>query len=365
MEKVRWGILSAANIARKNWKAIRNSGNGTVVAVAARDVAKANQFIAECEASAPMANAVRAMGSYQELIAAKDVDALYIPLPTGSRAEWVIRAALAGKHVVCEKPCANNLEEMRRIVEACRANKVQFMDGVMFMHSQRLEAMRGVIDSGRIGAVKRVSSAFSFLGDAEFFRSNIRMHSALEPYGCLGDLGWYDIRLALWTMKEQLPERVSGRILAEAGAKNSPAPVPTEFSGELFFKGGVSSSFYCSFSSATEQWAIITGTEGLITLPDFVLPEFGNEVGFDVSNLAMEVTGCDFNMGANRRRVSAPEYSNSHASSQETNLFRNFAAAVQSGKLNEDWPRLAMNTQKVMEALSRSAKEGQLVTLRS
>src|SRR4051812_24006554 len=104
--KLRWGILSTAQIARKNWSAIHHSGNGTVVAVASRDVARSRNFIAECQAHAPMQATPRALGSYEELLAAKDVDAVYIPLPTGLRKEWVLRAAAAGKHIVCEKPCA-------------------------------------------------------------------------------------------------------------------------------------------------------------------------------------------------------------------------------------------------------------------
>jgi predicted dehydrogenase len=246
---------------------------------------------------------------------------------------------------------------MRKMLEVCRANKVQFMDGVMFMHSRRLDAIRAELELKTIGDVKRITSAFSFHGDKEFFRSNIRMNSALEPYGCLGDLGWYDIRFTLWAMKEQLPERVSGRILAEGGAKGSPGKVPVDFSGEMFFKNDVTASFYCSFSATTEQWGIITGTKGLITLQDFVLPHFGEEIGFEISNQDMRVSGCDFNMEPRARTVIVPEYSNSDETSQETNLFRDFGAAVQSGKLNKDWPEIALKTQTVMEALLKSARD--------
>ena len=87
--KLRWGILSTAHIARKNWKAIQLSGNGTVVAVASRDVRRARQFIDELQADAPMEAVPRAIGSYGEMLAAGDVDAVYIPLPTGLRKEWV------------------------------------------------------------------------------------------------------------------------------------------------------------------------------------------------------------------------------------------------------------------------------------
>src|SRR5687767_14350958 len=148
--KLRWGILSTANIARKNWKAIRNSGNGTVIAVASRDRARAQQFINECQAHTPMANEVKAFASYDELLASSEVDAVYIPLPTGLRKEWVLRAAAAGKHVLCEKPCAVNLADLREMTEACRRHRVQFMDGVMFMHSMRLTQILDAIKQDRI-----------------------------------------------------------------------------------------------------------------------------------------------------------------------------------------------------------------------
>src|SRR5262249_18689447 len=99
----RWGVLGTANIARKNWKAIRNAGNSAVVAVASRDAGRARRFIDECQAEAPLAPAPVACGSYGELLARPDIDAVYIPLPTGVRKEWVMRAAAAGKHVLCEK----------------------------------------------------------------------------------------------------------------------------------------------------------------------------------------------------------------------------------------------------------------------
>ena len=83
--KLRWGILGAANIARKNWDAIRNSGNGAIVAVASRNEAKAQSFIDECQSEVPFGEAPRAIGGYDEMIAADDLDAIYIPLPTGMR----------------------------------------------------------------------------------------------------------------------------------------------------------------------------------------------------------------------------------------------------------------------------------------
>src|SRR4051794_35211172 len=114
----RWGILSTANIARKNWQAIRDAGNASLVAVASRDVAKSRQFVAECQEDAPHAQVPEALGSYEELISRRDIDAIYIPLPTGMRKEWVVRAADAGKHVLVEKPVGTNAEDVRQMITA-------------------------------------------------------------------------------------------------------------------------------------------------------------------------------------------------------------------------------------------------------
>jgi predicted dehydrogenase len=348
MSKLRFGFIGAAGIARKNWKAVRNTANATVAAVASRDLERARQFIADGQADAPMDEPPRPFGSYAEMVVSDTIDAVYIPLPTGVRKEWVLRAARAGKHVVCEKPCAVTVADLEEMISTCRDNKVQFMDGVMFMHSRRLEKLRGSIDND-IGPLRRITSAFSFHGDEKFFANNIRVDTTLEPFGALGDLGWYDIRLALWTMKEKLPHSVTGRILREASG------VPTEFSGELFFDD-VSSGFFCSFDAATEQWAVLTGTSGHIMFPDFVLPYYGDESSFEIFNTELEVIRCDYNMHPRRRKIAVHELSNSHATAQETNLFRNFTAQVQSGALNNDWPQIALNTQRVMTACLESAR---------
>src|ERR1700685_3528727 len=105
MKKLRFGFLSTANIARKNWRSIHDSGNAIVAAVASRDVGRARQYIKELQAETPFETVPTALGSYEELLASKNVDAVYIPLPTGLRKEWGLRAAAAGKHVLCGKPC--------------------------------------------------------------------------------------------------------------------------------------------------------------------------------------------------------------------------------------------------------------------
>lgn len=356
---LRWGILGTANIARKNWKAIHNSGNATVVAVASRQQQRSRQFIAECQAEAPMESPPVAFGSYEELLASKRIDAVYIPLPTGLRKEWVLRAAAAGKHVVCEKPCATSVADLREMIDACHRHRVQFMDGVMFMHSLRFQAIRRVLDDPfSVGRIQRITSAFSFRAPPGFFAGNIRADSALEPHGCLGDLGWYCIRFALVALKGQLPRQVTGRILSEFGAGEGAPAVPTGFSGELLYDEGVSSGFYGSFLTHNEQWAVVSGDRGILHVADFVLPFYGKEISFYVNNMAFNAHGCEFRMEENRRSTTVAEHSNSHATAQETNLFRNFTAQVRSGQLNTEWPDIAYKTQLLMNACYDSACAG-------
>jgi predicted dehydrogenase len=342
-QHLRWGILSTANIARKNWQAIRNSGNGTIVAVASRDADNARKFIAGCQAAAPFDPPPRAIGGYEQLLAAPDVDAVYIPLPTGLRKEWIIKAAAAGKHVLSEKPSAVSAADLREILDACRKNKVQYMDGVMYMHSARLASMRATLDDGStVGRLRRVSSAFSFRAGPDFFTRNVRVSSTLEPFGCLGDLGWYNLRLSLWAANWRLPQAVTGRLIGQAGRTDSPGPVPTEFSGELLFDDGLSAAFYCSFVADLHQWAHLDGEKGNLSLDDFVNPRDGSELVYL----------------ARARRIAIPEHAGYHPTAQESRMMRAFAELALGGKPSDFWPDIALKTQQVMDACLRSALAG-------
>lgn len=355
MKKLRFGFLSTASIGRKNWKAIFHSGNSIVTAVASRDLERSRKFILECQAEATFETPPVALGNYEELLASKNVDAVYVPLPTALRKEWVVRAAKAGKHIVCEKPCAISAVDLEEMLSACRENNVQFMDGVMFMHSQRLARVRETLDDGvSVGQIKRIVSQFSFPGSEGFFRDNIRVNAALEPAGCLGDLGWYNIRFALWALNWQLPREISAQTLAQTDSS-----VPTDFSAELIFDGGVSAGLYCSFINFRQQWVNVSGTKGYLQIPDFVNPFYGSELGFEVINISQD----GHNILPNARRVSVAEHGNGHPTAQESNMFRNFANRIFSGKLNDDWPAWALKTQKVLDGCFESARRGSPVKI--
>lgn len=360
---VRWGVLGAANIFRKNWEGIRRSGNGTLVAVASRDRSRAAQFIEDCQSRVPFSPAPKAC-TYEELLANPNIDAVYIPLPTGVRKEWVIKAAKAKKHVLCEKPCAPNSHDLAEMIAACRENGVQFMDGVMFMHSDRLPLLARVLSDGTsVGKIRRMTSAFSFRAGEEFVSQNIRAQRDLEPLGCLGDLGWYNVRFFLWAMQYRMPKRVMGRMLASQPAGDAKG-VPMEFTGELFFDNDTTASFFSSFLAQNQQWVVLSGTEGFATVRDFVLPFFGGEAAFEVTQPQFEVDGCQFNMIPRHQRYAAFETSNNANNSQEVKMLRRFSEIVLSGKIDSHWPEIALKTQQVLDALVESAgNDGKPVNL--
>lgn len=358
MKKLRIGFLSTAGIGRKNWKSIFHSGNCVVSAVASRDLEKSRKFIDECQRQFKFEQLPVAFGSYEELLASDLVDAVYIPVPTALRKSLVIRAAENGKHVLCEKPCAVDSATLDEMIFACRKHRVQFMDGVMFMHSPRQAKVREILDDDKsVGAVRRISSSFTFYSGEEFFRGNIRVNGALEPAGCLGDLGWYSIRFALWTLGWRLPHTVTARILASSEALPDRPPAPVDFSAELFFDGGISFEFYCSFIAGHQQWVHVSGQKGWLYLPDFIHPNNSYEPVFEVNRQIVTVNG----------PVKCPPGVDSsvqgHATAQDALMWRNFADQIATSKLNDDWPMWSAKTQKVTDACFEAARQGRPVKL--
>jgi predicted dehydrogenase len=354
----RWGILGSAGIAQKNWQSIRNAENAELVAVASREISKSQDFINRCSSQVVHEVTPEAMGSYDELLARDDIDAIYLPLPTGLRAEWALKVAAAGKHLLSEKPCGTTVEQVEEIITACDLAGVQFMDGVMFMHSNRLNRIRKVMEDGTsIGKLRRINTQFSFCAPDEFLTENIRMHSDLEPHGCLGDLGWYTLRFILWAMKYEKPKAITGRILNSSSRSDSPRPVAVEFTGEVFFDG-VSASFYCSFLTEHQQFAHISGTKGNIRVDDFVLPYYGNRIGFLSSNASFDCDICDFRMERKETSHQVDEYASSHRNAQETNLFRTFSDLVLGGQPDPHWPMITLLTQRLLMASMESAAKG-------
>ncbi|WP_436716493.1 Gfo/Idh/MocA family oxidoreductase [Roseiconus lacunae] len=354
----RWGILSSANIARKNWKAIHLSGNGVVSGVSSRNLDRANQFIDECEQAAPFAQRPEAFGDHQALIESDQVDAVYVPLPTGLRKSWVIAAANAKKHVLIEKPIADTAEDALEMLQACRDNSVLLMDGVMFDHSKRIGNVRDAVAQGQLGDIRRIQTHFSFTGDKEFQNDNIRTDPVLERHGCLGDLGWYCIRMILWAMDFQAPAQVSGRTIRKLTRDGVDGWVPGEFSGELVFENGPTASFFCSFFSANQQTATISGETGYISLDDYVLPLYDSQTTFELHRHELEIDNCQWNF---KRRTDAHRFDEFHsgeANAQEVSMVRTFAQRVIDNDLREDLTRRGILTQQIVDACRRSDEAG-------
>ncbi|MGZ8438923.1 MAG: Gfo/Idh/MocA family protein, partial [Candidatus Limnocylindrales bacterium] len=159
MAELRWGVLSSAKIAReKVIPGIARADRCTIVAIASRDLERARAVAAQ--AGIPVAH-----GSYEALLADRDVDAVYIPLPNHLHAEWVIAAARAGKHVLCEKPLALTAADAERMIEACEAEGVRLMEAFMYRLHPSWVAVRELVASGRIGRLVAVQCWFSYYND--------------------------------------------------------------------------------------------------------------------------------------------------------------------------------------------------------
>ena len=253
--QIRWGILSTARIATKVCRAMHGAEGAEVSAVASRDAERARQWAAEHGIG-------RSYGSYEWLLEDPEIDAVYIALPPSMHAEWTIRAAEAGKHVLCEKPLAADLGEADRMADACRRHGVQLMDGVMWKHHARTAAMYGHIEHGDLGRLRRVTSAFTFCWDP-LPEGDIRLQRDLAG-GALGDLGWYCVGASLWAFGD-MPTRVwaTARYYRD---------VEVSLSGFLWFEGDRVASFDCGFDTLLRKWFEIAGTEGSLVCDDFTAP---------------------------------------------------------------------------------------------
>jgi predicted dehydrogenase len=126
----------------------------------------------------------------------------------------------------------------------------------------------------------------------------------------------------------------------------------------MFFPGGESASFFCSFRTGNQEWANVSGTHGYLHVSDFVVPFYGNEVTFETNAPVLRVRSCcDFGMESYPSRLAVHEYSNGATNAQETNMFRTFAQIVTSGQLEPRWEEQALATQRVLDALLCSARQ--------
>lgn len=332
----RWGVLGTASIARKVVRAMHQARSARPVAIASRSLEKASAFAADHGLE-------RAHGSYESLLADPEIDAVYIPLPTGLRRDWVLRAATAGKHILCEKPVAPHSVAVEEMIEACTDAGVQFMDGVMFMHHARFGVLRERLsDLGPMPTF--LDTAFTFRADPSFFESNIRGSNELEPLGAVGDLGWYCVRMALVLMGT-MPVIVRARHHEVIGG------VPVHTTGELEFEGPEGprlARFQCSFRHPLRQWVEMVGQDGTMWMHDFVIGS-PTEAAIEVETESTLTEGDAAHVRRSERLLVTD-------SIQEVEMVERFSRiAAGHEPVDPQWPRWALETQKVIDAIMSSA----------
>ncbi|OKP98563.1 Gfo/Idh/MocA family protein [Paenibacillus sp. P46E] len=252
-QKLRWGIMGCAQIATGSvMPAIQESETGVIQAVASRGLDKSSAVAKEF-------GVPQAYGSYEELLADPNVDAVYIPLPNHLHREWAIRAAEAGKHVLCEKPIALNSREAAEMVEACRKAGVHLAEAYMYRHHPRIAEVRQIIASGEIGELRSIRGTFTY-NDAED-TSNIRFKSAWGG-GSLYDVGCYPLTAARLLFGSE-PEAVTVQAIFSPEHDH----VDMMASGLVEFPGGVSLIFDCGMWAYNRQLLEVLGTEGRIEIP--------------------------------------------------------------------------------------------------
>lgn len=339
---LRLGILGCANIARQFARDVAPSAMVRLAAVASRKAETAAAFAADTGIG-------RHFGSYEDLLADDQIDAVYIPLPNSLHAAWAIRAAQCGKHILCEKPLALNLAEAQAMFEAARRHGVMLLEAYPYQFQPQTAAMLDLLRKAAIGEVRSVQALFGFpmLGGNQ----NIRMQPALGG-GALLDAGSYPLSLIRMVMGEA-PQRV------RADASWASTGVDISMSGTLFYADGRRAQFACAMNVANQRRAIIAGAQGTIET-EFLnhtsdVPA-GDEYGYLPSQLRVR------RGGANTipfEDIRTPTGSGFRFAAEA------FARAVSEGDngLIDQHARLSLDTAATLEALALSAREDRTVGL--
>lgn len=250
---VRWGVLSVANIAIKRIiPALVATGSEQLVAVGSRDPQRARELLAHHPE-------LKIYGDYESLIADPDVEVVYNPLPNSLHSEWTIRALLAGKHVLCEKPLAVSTGEGALMIEAAHSQGKLLMEAFMYrFHPQTIWALEQ-IKSGRLGAVKLVRASFAFNILLPPRPNDIRLQAHLAG-GSLMDVGCYAVNFCR-AVYGCPPVAVAARVYAE-----NPGAVEHTTTAVLDFGDGRFGQIDSSFALPTRQVAEVVGELGTLTI---------------------------------------------------------------------------------------------------
>jgi predicted dehydrogenase len=246
-----WGILGAGFVTtRATLPALQRARNGRVRALASRDRARAQMLAAQWQIA-------RIYDDYQALLADPEVDAVYIALPNHLHAHWTQQAALAGKHVLCEKPLARTATEARQMLEVCQQAHVQLMEATMYRFHPRMQRLQELLTAGAVGDPRLLHSTFSFLpGASENYR-----HSRAYGGGALLDIGCYCANALCWLQGAPPVAIQSFTTCRQAG------DIDLESSALLRFATGALGHLQCSFLAAEYQAIEIVGSQGALLAP--------------------------------------------------------------------------------------------------
>jgi D-xylose 1-dehydrogenase (NADP+, D-xylono-1,5-lactone-forming) len=246
---VRWGIISTADINRRLIPGAHASPKVDLLAVASRDKSRAEDYAREWQIE-------RAYGSYDELLADPDIEAVYVSLPNTMHAEWSINALDAGKHVLCEKPFSRHTDEVEASFDAAERNDRLLSEAFMFRHNPQTARLQELIDGGAIGTLRLVRSAFSY---SLYDTDNIRLRTDVEG-GALMDVGCYCVSGSRLLAGE--PESVY------AGAWFGETGTDWVFTATMRFANDVLGLFDCGTALVERDELEAIGSEGSLFLDD-------------------------------------------------------------------------------------------------
>ncbi len=246
---VKWGIISTADINSRLIPGAQASDEVELLAVGSRDLGRARAF-------AGRFGIERAYGSYEEVLADPDVEAVYIPLPNTMHCEWSIRALEAGKHVLCEKPMSRHPADVEDAFAAAERTGRLLTEAFMFRHNPQTKRLRELVDDGAIGQLRMIRSTFSY---SLFDDANIRLRTDVEG-GALMDVGCYCVSGSRLLGGE--PESVFGQQFI------GPSGTDWVFAGVMRFPGDVLATFDCGTTLPNRDELEAIGTEGSLFLDD-------------------------------------------------------------------------------------------------
>jgi predicted dehydrogenase len=251
-DKLRWGVLGTARIVRKTIPALQETKNGEVLAIASRSPEKAAEY-------AHKHGLPQAYGSYESLLAAPDIDAVYIALPNALHLEWILKSLDAGKHVLSEKPLAMSAAECREIARKSAETGRKVLEGFMYRFHPRFEKLQELLAANMVGTLTFVHVAHSFdAGDED----NIRWYTGLGG-GALFDTGCYCVNISrMVTAQEPAQVAAFGNYRdAKDGGR-----IDTSIAGMLRFPGGATALFDTGVNLERRNYLEITGTQGRLYL---------------------------------------------------------------------------------------------------